>query len=238
MEAPARGPAISSLELVQQIEVRDPRVQVSFVPLVAESGESLHFVVQPRIDPATGMLLAPGYNQVFIDPASGTELGRREWGAVWPITKETLVSFLYKLHFSLHLPEMRGSDRWGIWLLGVIAILWTVDCFTGVYLTFPANRRGAARPPRRSCCSAGCRPGTCAKGRQLQAQLRPAWAAYMDLGLALHPGVHCLFPESLPRKLLPADVQRHPSHADAVRYASSRGTTATDRSPRRLCRDR
>jgi uncharacterized iron-regulated membrane protein len=147
MEAQARGPAIPSLELAQQIEARDPRIQVSFIPLAVEAGESLHFGVQPRIDPATGKRFKPGYNQVFIDPASGAELGRREWGAVWPITRETFVSFLYKLHFSLHFPELWGSDRWGVWLLGIIAILWTLDCFTGVYLTFPAKRRRSSQTP-------------------------------------------------------------------------------------------
>ena len=141
MEAKGSGPAIPSLQLAKEIEARDPRVQVAFIPLAAEPGESLHFGVQPRVDPATGQLFSPGYNQVFIDPATGEELGRREWGAVWPITSENLVSFLYVLHFSLHIPEFWGSDRWGIWLLGVVAILWTVDCFTGVYLTFPANRK-------------------------------------------------------------------------------------------------
>ena len=159
MHAPGDGhgrPALPSLELARRIEANDPRVQVSFVPLAAESGESLAFGVQPRVDPATGKLFEPGYNQVFIDPASGAELGRREWGAVWPITGETFVSFLYKLHFSLHVPEINGEDRWGIWLLGVVAILWTVDCFTGVYLTFPARRRDkgaagmAAAHPQRS----------------------------------------------------------------------------------------
>ena len=149
MQAPGRGVAIPSLQLAQEIEARDPRIQVSFVPLAAEPGESLHFGVQPRIDPATGRLFSPGYNQVFVDPVTGDELGRREWGAVWPITSENLVSFLYVLHFSLHIPEFWGSDRWGIWLLGVIAILWTVDCFTGIYLTFPANRR-TGTPTRRS----------------------------------------------------------------------------------------
>lgn len=145
MHAPGDGrglPALPSLELAQRIEANDPRVQVSFVPLAAESGESLAFGVQPRVDPATGKLFETGYNQVFIDPAGGAELGRREWGAVWPITRENVVSFLYKLHFSLHVPEIQGEDRWGIWLLGVVAILWTADCFTGVYLTFPAHRRG------------------------------------------------------------------------------------------------
>ena len=141
MEAKGSGPAIPSLQLAQEIEARGPRVQVAFIPLSAEPGESLHFGVQPRVDPATGRLFSPGYNQVFIDPATGEELGRREWGAVWPVTRENFVSFLYVLHYSLHIPEFWGSDRWGIWLLGVIAILWTIDCFTGIYLTFPASRK-------------------------------------------------------------------------------------------------
>lgn len=141
MQAPGRGVAIPSLQLAREIEARDPRVQVSFVPLSAEPGESLHFGVQARVDPDTGLLFKPGYNQVFVDPVTGEELGRREWGAVWPITRENLVSFLYVLHYSLHIPEFWGSDRWGVALLGIIAILWTVDCFTGVYLTFPARRR-------------------------------------------------------------------------------------------------
>ena len=88
MEAKGSGPAIPSLQLAQEIEARDPRVQVAFIPLSAEPGESLHFGVQPRVDPATGRLFSPGYNQVFIDPATGEELGRREWGAVWPVTRD------------------------------------------------------------------------------------------------------------------------------------------------------
>lgn len=148
MKAPGYGPAIPSVLLAQNIEAHDRRIRVGFIPLVVEPGKSLHFGVQPRVDPATGRLFSPGYNQLFIDPATGAELGRRDWGATWPITRENLVSFLYVLHFSLHLPEFLGSDRWGIRLLGVIAILWTIDCFTGAYLTFPANRKGSrsARP--------------------------------------------------------------------------------------------
>ena len=140
-EARSSGPAIPAVELARQLEVRHPQVQVTFMPLVPEPGESLAFGVAPRVNPATGRLFEPDFNQVFVDPASGEELGRRKWGAVWPITKENFVSFLYVLHFSLHLPEMWGIDRWGIWLLGIIAIVWTLDCFTGFYLTLPPRRR-------------------------------------------------------------------------------------------------
>jgi len=140
-EARTAGKQLSSLDIAKQIEAKYPEVRVTFMPVGIEAGESLAFSVNPKLNPATNRLYEPGFNQVFIDPVTGDELGKREWGAVWPITKETFVSFLYKLHYTLHLPEMWGTDRWGIWLLGIIAILWTLDSFVGFYLTLPVKRR-------------------------------------------------------------------------------------------------
>jgi uncharacterized iron-regulated membrane protein len=141
------GPAKPSTELAMLIEDRDPRVRVTYLLTTPEAGDSLSFFVEPAIDPATRKRFELDYNQVFLDPATGEELGRRYWGAVWPVTRENFVSFLYKLHYTLHIPEFWGSDRWGMRLLGVIAIIWTLDCFVGFYLTLPARRRGnAARP--------------------------------------------------------------------------------------------
>jgi len=144
MEAKTVGPAQPSLALAGQIEARYPNVRVSFVPLHAEQGESIGFGIEGRVDPATKKFVEPGFNQVFVDPVSGAELGKREWGAVWPITRETLVSFLYRLHYTLHIPEMWEIDRWGIWLMGVIAVIWLIDSFVGFYLTLPVRRRIAA----------------------------------------------------------------------------------------------
>jgi uncharacterized iron-regulated membrane protein len=141
LDARAAGAPRPALELARQLEARHPRVEVTHSPLLAEAGHSFAFWVEPKVDPKTRKLFDVDYNQVFVDPASGVELGRREWGAAWPITRENFVSFLYKLHYSLHLPEMFGTDLWGMWLLGGIAILWTLDCFVGFYLTLPARRR-------------------------------------------------------------------------------------------------
>lgn len=143
MEAKSEGQARPSVDYVEQIEARHPQVRVSFVPLLIEPDESLAFSVSPRVNPATGKLYEPGYNQVFIDPVTGDELGKRFWGAPWPVTSENLISFLYVLHYSLHIPEMWGIDRWGIWLLGIIAVIWTLDCFVGFYLTLPSRKRQA-----------------------------------------------------------------------------------------------
>jgi len=141
MNARSAGASISPIEIAKQIEVRYPEVRVTYLPIGIEPGESFRFGVSPKRNLITNQLFEPGFNQIFIDPATGVELGKRQWGLVWPITKETFVSFLYKLHYTLHLPEMWGTDRWGVWLLGVIAILWTLDSFVGFYLTLPAKRR-------------------------------------------------------------------------------------------------
>ncbi|KRA60468.1 peptidase [Caulobacter sp. Root655] len=157
------GPALPALDLARQIEARDPRVSVTYAPLAPEPGGALAFGVEGKRDPATGKLFEPGYNQVFIDPVTGAEQGRREWGAVWPITGETFVSFLYVLHYSLHIPEMWGIDRWGIWLLGVVAILWTLDCFVGFYLTLPPRQKASAKAAAQNA------------GRGFWSRWKPAW---------------------------------------------------------------
>ena len=142
-EVASVGPAIPALELAARVEAQDPRARVSYVPLAAEPGHALSVFVDPRRDPATGRLFELDYNQVFFDPVTGAEKGRRYWGAAWPITSETFVSFLYVLHYSLHIPEFWGINLWGMWLLGLVALVWTVDCFVGFYLTLPAPRAPA-----------------------------------------------------------------------------------------------
>lgn len=167
------GPALPPLELARQVEARYPAIRVAGLPLVAEPGESFVLFVQPRVDPASARLHEPGFNQVFLDPSTGAELGKRQWGAVWPVTRENFVSFLYKLHYSLHLPEFAGIDRWGIWLLGLVAIGWTIDCFVSLYLTLPARRRPGA-------AAGGAAAGE--SGRGFWRRWRPAWRVRRGAG--------------------------------------------------------
>lgn len=82
IDAASHGPALPALDLARQIEARHPQVLVTGIPLAAEPGHSFAFGVSPRVDPATGKLFEPGFNQVFVDPATGEELGKRDWGAV------------------------------------------------------------------------------------------------------------------------------------------------------------
>ena len=145
VEAPGRGAFLDPLVLADRVAVEDPHSFVTYVPLHPEEGHSLAFGTEPKFDTRTDALYETGYNQIFIDPVTGETRGKREWGSAWPISTETFVSFLYVLHYSLHVPEMWGIDRWGEWLMGSVALLWTLDCFVGFYLTLPIRKRASAR---------------------------------------------------------------------------------------------
>lgn len=92
-----------------------------------------------------------GDDDFFLDPYTGRVIGSRRWGDVTQGVRN-LMPFLYRLHYSLALGEV------GVSLLGIVALLWTLDCFIGGYLTLPSSS------PRR-------RPGA----KVWLARWKPAW---------------------------------------------------------------
>ena len=133
-EVSSRGEAIPAFELAARVERADPRAKATYFPLAAEPGHALVVGVTGRLDPKTGKPREIGYSQVFFDPVTGQRLGEREWGA-FRLDRAHLVPFLYSLHYTLHLP-----GRWGVWLMGVIALAWILDCLVGFWLTLPRGR--------------------------------------------------------------------------------------------------
>lgn len=140
LKSETAGERIPPLEIVKRAQEAEPKAYVSYVNLNPELGHNYEVMFRPRVDPATGKLYSLGFNRVYYDPVTGVEVGRRDWGAPWPITRETIVSFLYRFHYTLHMPSMWGIDRWGHWLFGIVAAVWTIDCFIGFYLTLPIRK--------------------------------------------------------------------------------------------------
>lgn len=87
-------------------------------------GRSLRFYVNDAHD----------FNRLFVDPYTGEILGQREWGDLSQSWKN-LAGFIYRLHYTLWMP-----DRWGVLLLGVIGLMWTVNCFIAIATTLPVTR--------------------------------------------------------------------------------------------------
>lgn len=135
-QAHSSGRPLPALELAARIEAADPRVRVTFMPLAVEPGHTFTASVSPRVDPSTGRLFEPGYNQVALDPATGAVQGQREWGKV-SLTRENLLPFLYKLHYSMHIPEGRGIEL-GMWFMGLIGIAWVLDTVIALWISFPS----------------------------------------------------------------------------------------------------
>ena len=132
------------LALRDQVLARYPDGAVDFVPLDIEPGRSLRFHLH-WYDPETGLEKeeGPGWDDLFINPYTGEELGRREWGDITQGVKN-LMPFLYRLHYSFALDER------GMVIFGIAALIWSVDCFVGFYLTFPVRRSllpNRASPP-------------------------------------------------------------------------------------------
>ena len=65
---------------------------------------------------------------LYVDPWTGKQLARVDSG-------RDLMGLIYSLHYSL------GLGGTGARVLGVIAVLWTLDCFVAFYLTLPVRRR-------------------------------------------------------------------------------------------------
>lgn len=127
--------ARSGLELARELEAQEPRLRVNYMLTTLEAGHTALMSVEPRIDPATGKPYELGYNQVALDPASGQVQGTRQWGAV-SLTRENLLPFLYKLHYSMHIPDGWGKPL-GMWFMGLVGVVWLFDCFIALYLSFP-----------------------------------------------------------------------------------------------------
>lgn len=124
IEAPSPGAQpLDPLTLRERVLAGHPQWSLDYVNLRYEPGKSFSFFVQGGSD-----------DEVFVDPYSGKTLGSRKWGDISQGTKN-LMPFIYQLHYSLALGTV------GIYLFGIAALLWTLDCFVGLYLTLPVRRR-------------------------------------------------------------------------------------------------
>lgn len=131
----AKAGSYDALVLADQLEADNPNIRVSYMPLTVEEGHSLLISVDPKPQPETGKAYALNFNQAAIDPATGLVQATRMWGDI-SLARENLLPFLYKLHYSMHIPDGFGIE-FGILLMGIIAIVWTIDSFIALWISFP-----------------------------------------------------------------------------------------------------
>lgn len=143
-------PMLDPLALREKAEARQPGMRVDGVSLHAESGRSFEFTLTPRVKAAAVQALVnlpgilEGFNDevgllvVYLDPYTGKTLGERNLLKGLHGRKD-IIWFLYRLHMMLALPANYAGL--GARILGVVALVWTIDCFVSFYLTLPMRRR-------------------------------------------------------------------------------------------------
>ncbi|WP_036280676.1 PepSY domain-containing protein [Methylocystis sp. ATCC 49242] len=120
---PHPGATLDAATLARRAEAIAPQARIDTIYL----GNPGTVVIGVSARPGGAPL---SYNQLFLDPVSGAELGRRKIGA-WPRRLQEAMPFVYRLHMTLAVGEI------GAWLLGVASLVWTIDCFAAFYLTLP-----------------------------------------------------------------------------------------------------
>ncbi|MFM2346426.1 MAG: hypothetical protein RL654_1179 [Pseudomonadota bacterium] len=129
---------LDPLTLRERVQAAYPQAWVHWVTLrEGHADEAVSFWVEGAAN-ADGVHADLGFDEVFVNPYTGTITGTRRWGDLSQGVTN-LMPFIHRLHHSLALGTV------GTWIFGVIAVLWTIDCFVGVWLTLPA--RSKASPP-------------------------------------------------------------------------------------------
>jgi len=129
-------PGVAKLDLAtlaERAEVLVPQGRAEIITFTQPDQVMVNFI--PLVDPRSGRPYELGFTEFFMDPWSGKELGRRE-RANLSQGRVNVMPFIYELHWML----MAGNV--GQWIMGVVALIWSVDCFVGVYLTLPRGSGG------------------------------------------------------------------------------------------------
>lgn len=119
------GPALPLAVLEARFAAARPEARITYLLFGVPAGESARAWVSSR-DSSKPL----GYDEVFLDPASGAVLGQRQYGSCC-LARAKLIPFIYELHSQL----LAGVV--GTWIMGIIGLVWFFDCLIAITLTLP-----------------------------------------------------------------------------------------------------
>jgi uncharacterized iron-regulated membrane protein len=121
--APRPGIALDAATLARRAETLVPQGETQTVYL----GYAGSVMIGMRARAGAAPL---DFEYIHLDPITGAELGRVNWRRL-PRSLNDVMPFIYELHMHL---AMGGV---GSWILGVVALAWTIDCLIAFALTLP-----------------------------------------------------------------------------------------------------
>ena len=123
-------PGVMRLDFTTLTDRAEALVPQGRVYWIVAYPDQIAVTFSPRKNPATGRLYDLGLKRLYLNPWTGQELARLKPGEREP---DAITFTIIQLHSALCL----GSG--GYWAMGIVALVWTIDCFVGFYLTLPAS---------------------------------------------------------------------------------------------------
>jgi uncharacterized iron-regulated membrane protein len=129
-----RGAPLSWERLSEIAERRYPQAVIDSLPLSRAPDQPASVWMSGAPDPATGERAALHFDELILDPYTGEEIAVRR-AEVPGLGRDQILAAVYRLHYALLIPGHSGEV-----LLGIVAIIWVLNCFIGFYLTLPERR--------------------------------------------------------------------------------------------------
>ena len=130
----SKGDPLDPVTLLARAQEDHPQLDIVYIETEPKPEHPALVIGEARPDPESGALPELDYNWMYLDPVTGETLATRFWARCC-FEAENFIPFIYEFHYSLTLP-----GTWGYLLMGVVAILWTLDCLIALVLTFPKGR--------------------------------------------------------------------------------------------------
>ncbi|AQU86415.1 hypothetical protein B0W47_01930 [Komagataeibacter nataicola] len=128
-EAPAPARLLPLSTVLARLQAQHPEARVTALLYRPPAGHAIEAYSSEQVAGGTG----PVENEIFLDPATGRIQGMRPTEGCC-FHRRALMSFLYRVHYSLDLGQT------GVWIMGISAIVWSMDCVVGLILTFPLHQ--------------------------------------------------------------------------------------------------
>jgi uncharacterized iron-regulated membrane protein len=114
--------------LIAAAERAAPEAEFTRLELNIEPGKALVFFPESQSEAALT------FDELALNPYTGEEVYRGTWAALSEGMHQ-IMPFVFRVHYTLALGDI------GRLMLGIAALVWTLDCFIGFYLTLPASRK-------------------------------------------------------------------------------------------------
>ena len=118
-------------EIAERVEAEEPKIRVGY--FFRNIPDTVLVRVLPRTDSTTGRLYKVDFDHLYADPWTGRVLAHRMNGDLSEL-RMNVMPFIRSIHTDL------VSGPPGALVLGYVALVWTIDCFVGFYLTLPLTR--------------------------------------------------------------------------------------------------